>query len=71
MTNAAMMTTGTAQQQSNSKASTVEAAIDYIKSLQKEVRECRDKITQFEKVTEQSGEPMDAEGAITTAKVKS
>ena len=40
--------TGTPQQQSNSKASTVEAAIEYIKSLQKEVKECKEKIQQYE-----------------------
>ena len=49
--NAAM----TAQQQSNSKASTVEAAIDYIKSLQKEVRECRDKLAVYEGANVEDG----------------
>ena len=44
-----MMTNGTAQQQSNSKASTVEAAIEYIKNLQKEVKDCKDKIAEYEK----------------------
>lgn len=36
------------QQQGNSKASTVEAAIDYIKTLQKEVKDCKDKIAKYE-----------------------
>ncbi|KAL9099157.1 MAG: hypothetical protein Q9163_005306 [Psora crenata] len=52
MTNTAMMTSGTAQQQSNSKASTVEAAIEYIKSLQKEVKECKEKLAGYENETE-------------------
>lgn len=47
-----MMSATTAQQQSNSKASTVEAAIDYIKSLQQEVRECRGKLAEYEKKDE-------------------
>ena len=42
------MMSGTPQQQSNSKASTVEAAIEYIKSLQKEVKECKEKIKGYE-----------------------
>lgn len=42
---------GTPQQQSNSKASTVEAAIDYIKNLQKEVNEYKEKIAVYEKGT--------------------
>ncbi|KAL9124761.1 MAG: hypothetical protein Q9217_005945 [Psora testacea] len=58
MTNAAMITNGTAQQQSNSKASTVEAAIEYIRSLQKEVKECKEKIAKYEKDIEgKEGEP--------------
>ena len=45
---AAAMMSGTPQQQSNSKASTVEAAIEYIRSLQKEVKECKEKIRGYE-----------------------
>lgn len=44
------MMNGTAAQQSNSKASTVELAIDYIKSLQKELGEVRGKLEAVEKV---------------------
>ena len=36
------------QQQGNSKASTVEAAIDYIRTLQKEVKDCKDMIAKYE-----------------------
>lgn len=35
------MLTGTAAQQSNSKASTVESAIDYIKALQGELKDVK------------------------------
>ncbi|KAG8526837.1 uncharacterized protein KY384_008266 [Bacidia gigantensis] len=45
---AAAMMTGSSQQQSNSKASTVEAAIDYIKTLQKEVDDCKQKLAEYE-----------------------
>lgn len=38
------MLTGTAAQQSNSKASTVELAIDYIKTLQGELQEVKEKL---------------------------
>jgi len=44
-----MMMSGTAAQQSNSKASTVELAIDYIKSLQKELGEVKGKLEAVEK----------------------
>ena len=44
-----MMMSGTAAQQSNSKASTVEAAIEYIKSLQKELGEVKGKLEAVEK----------------------
>ena len=44
-----MMTSGTAAQQSNSKASTVELAIEYIKSLQKELGEVKEKLEAVEK----------------------
>ena len=46
------MSAGTAQQQANSKASTVEAAIDYIKSLQREVKDCRETIAKYEQTPE-------------------
>ncbi|KAL8852207.1 MAG: hypothetical protein Q9221_002917 [Calogaya cf. arnoldii] len=39
-----VMLTGTAAQQSNSKASTVELAIDYIKTLQAELQEAKEKL---------------------------
>ena len=48
-TNANMMMNGTAAQQSNSKASTVEMAIEYIKSLQKDLGEAQGKIEVLEK----------------------
>lgn len=38
------MMTGTAAQQANSKASTVESAIDYIKALQGELRDVKAKL---------------------------
>ena len=44
-----MMMNGTAAQQSNSKASTVELAIEYIKSLQKELGDVKGKLEAFEK----------------------
>ena len=47
--NANMMISGTAAQQSNSKASTVELAIEYIKSLQKELGEVKEKLEVVEK----------------------
>lgn len=43
------MMSGTAAQQSNSKAATVESAIDYIKSLQKELGEVKGKLEAAEK----------------------
>ena len=43
-----MMMTGTAAQQSNSKASTVEMAIEYIKSLQGELKEVKGRLTEAE-----------------------
>lgn len=42
------MVTGNAAQQSNSKASTVELAIGYIKSLQAELREVKGKLAAAE-----------------------
>ena len=44
-----MMMTGTAAQQSNSKASTVEMAIEYIKSLQGELKDVKGKLIEAEK----------------------
>lgn len=41
---ASIIMTGTAAQQSNSKASTVELAIEYIKSLQAELRDVKGKL---------------------------
>ena len=47
---------GTAAQQSNSKASTVEMAIDYIKALQAELKEVKDKLEVAEgKLNAQAG----------------
>lgn len=47
-----MMMTGTAAQQSNSKASTVEMAIEYIKILQGELKDVKGKLTEAEKKLE-------------------
>lgn len=47
-----MMMTGTAAQQSNSKASTVELAIEYIKNLQKELKDVKGKLAEAEKKLE-------------------
>ena len=47
-----MMMTGTAAQQSNSKASTVEMAIEYIKSLQGELKDVKGRLTEAEKKLE-------------------
>jgi len=41
--------TGTAAQQSNSKASTVEMAIEYIKSLQTELKDVKGRLEDAEK----------------------
>ena len=43
------MMSGTPAQQSNSKASTVELAIEYIKSLQKELSETKEKLQAAER----------------------
>lgn len=43
-----LMLSGTAAQQSNSKASTVELAIDYIKGLQKELGDARSRLELLE-----------------------
>ena len=51
-TSPSLMMSGTLAQQSNSKASTVEMAIDYIKSLQKELRETKEKLQAAERENE-------------------
>ena len=43
------MMNGTAAQQSNSKASTVESAIEYIKTLQKELEDTKGRVEVLEK----------------------
>ena len=50
------MMTGSAAQQSNSKASTVELAIEYIRTLQKENKSKDDEIAELRK--ERDKEPM-------------
>ncbi|KAL8877492.1 MAG: hypothetical protein Q9192_008658, partial [Flavoplaca navasiana] len=50
------MLTGTAAQQSNSKASTVELAIDYIKTLQGELQEVKDKLQLAEQKLAKEGQ---------------
>jgi len=47
-----MMMTGTAAQKSNSKASTVELAIEYIKNLQGELKDVKGKLVEAEKKLE-------------------
>ena len=47
--------TGTAAQQSNSKASTVEMAIEYIKSLQTELKDVKGRLEDAEKRLEEGG----------------
>ncbi|KAL8844999.1 MAG: hypothetical protein Q9176_000671 [Flavoplaca citrina] len=53
---ASVMLTGTAAQQSNSKASTVELAIDYIKTLQGELQEVKDKLQLAEQKLAKEGQ---------------
>ena len=55
-----LMISGTLAQQSNSKASTVELAIEYIKSLQKELSETKEKLRAAERGNE-AGNDMDKE----------
>ena len=55
-----LMMSGTPAQQSNSKASTVELAIEYIKSLQKELSDTKEKLRAVEKGNE-VGEDKDKE----------
>ncbi len=59
-----MMMNGTAAQQSNSKASTVEMAIEYIKSLQKDLGEAKGKIEALEK---EKATPIEGEKPEATA----
>ena len=49
-----MLTTGSAAQQSNSKASTVEMAIDYIKSLQSELKVVKKRLREVEEQQDES-----------------
>jgi len=49
------ITTGTAAQQSNSKASTVEMAIDYIKALKKELADTKGRLDAVERKLEGGG----------------
>lgn len=51
-TSPSLMMSGTLAQQSNSKASTVELAIEYIKSLQKELSEAKEKLRAAERESE-------------------
>ena len=51
-TSPSLMMSGTPAQQSNSKASTVELAIEYIKSLQKELSETKEKLQAAERENE-------------------
>ena len=44
-----LMMSGTLAQQNNSKASTVELAIEYIKSLKKELNETKEKLREAER----------------------
>ena len=59
-TSLSLMTSGTLAQQSNSKASTVESAIEYIKSLQKELSETKEKLRAAERENE-AGKDRDKE----------
>ena len=47
--------TGTAAQQSNSKASTVEMAIEYIKSLQSELKDVKERLETAERKLDEKG----------------
>ncbi len=61
------MMSGTPAQQSNSKASTVESAIDYIKNLQKELSETKAKLRAAESANE-AGKDKDMGKGILDAK---
>ncbi|KAI4288364.1 MAG: hypothetical protein L6R35_002367 [Caloplaca aegaea] len=63
---ASLMMTGTAAQQSNSKASTVELAINYIKELQGELRDVKMKLEIAEKKLEDSSGGTDGMKEMTT-----
>lgn len=64
------MMNGTLAQQSNSKASTVELAIEYIKSLQKELSETKEKLRasererESEKAADKENGDSDAKGGV-------
>lgn len=58
-----IIVTGAAVQQSNSKANTVELAIEYIKSLQAELQDVKGKLDVAEK---ELGKKEDADTALTT-----
>ncbi|KAL8995721.1 MAG: hypothetical protein Q9169_004615 [Polycauliona sp. 2 TL-2023] len=57
-----MLTTGTAAQQSNSKASTVELAIEYIKSLQGELVDVKERLVRAERRLGEGGEQGEVDG---------
>lgn len=69
-TSPSLMMNGTLAQQSNSKASTVELAIEYIKSLQKELSETKEKLRasererESEKAADKEKEDSDAKGSV-------
>ena len=71
-TSPSLMMSGTLAQQNNSKASTVELAIEYIKSLQKELNETKEKLriaegaNEAEKDDEKGKEKSDAKGEMET-----
>lgn len=69
-TSPSLMMNGTLAQQSNSKASTVELAIEYIKSLQKELSETKEKLRaserdrESEKAADKEKGDSDAKGGV-------
>lgn len=62
-----IIVTGTATQQSSSKASTVELAIEYIKSLQAELRDVKGKLDVAEKELGKKEKTADKNAADTNA----
>lgn len=64
-----VMTAGSPAQQSNSKASTVELAIDYIKSLQSELKSVKDRLKEVEglQAKEEAANASDEGKSTTTA----
>ena len=62
------MMSGSLAQQSNSKASTVELAIDYIKSLQKELSETKEKLQAAERRVNLTEKDKDQDKGISDAK---